>query len=148
MAVGVLTRAIGIVQAGQRVRALEFPPAVVASVILAFGMALLGAWVSNRAEEGVLQREASETVLAMDSFIKPLVQDLAQGPVLPEAALDALSAMVRKRRLERMLRPSRYGCPMVRSRTATDRSRSGGLIRCSTICVGRSMDRLSPSSMI
>jgi signal transduction histidine kinase len=99
MAVGVPARAIGIEQAGRRVRALEFPPAVVASVMLAFSMALLGAWVSNRAEEGVLQRQASETVLAMDSFIKPLVQDLAQGPVLPDAALDALSAMVRKKAL-------------------------------------------------
>jgi phage-related tail protein len=93
MVVGALTPAIGIVQAGQRVRALEFPPAVVASVILAFGMALLGAWVGNRMEEGVLQREASETVLAMDGFIKPLVQDLAQGPVLPDTALNALTAM-------------------------------------------------------
>ena len=99
MVVGVLTRAIGIVQAGQRVRALEFPPAVVASVILAFGMALLGAWVGNRMEEGVLQREASETVLAMDSFIKPLVQDLAQGPMLPDAALNALTAMVKGKAL-------------------------------------------------
>ena len=94
MVVGALTPAIGIVQAGQRVRALEFPPAVVASVILAFGMALLGAWVGNRMEEGVLQREASETVLAMDGFIKPLVQDLAQGPVLPDTALNALTAML------------------------------------------------------
>ena len=96
---GVLTRAVGIVHAGQRIRALEFPPAVVASVILAFGMALLGAWVGNRMEEGVLQREASETVLAMDSFIKPLVQDLAQGPKLPDAAIDSLSAMVKRKAL-------------------------------------------------
>src|SRR3954464_927549 len=99
MTVGVLTRAIGIVQARPWFRVLEFPPAVVASVILAFGMALLGAWVSNRAEDGVLQHEASETVLAMDNFIKPLVQDLAQGPMLPDAALEALSAMVRKKAL-------------------------------------------------
>ena len=99
MVAGVLTRAVGIVHAGQRIRALEFPPAVVASVILAFGMALLGAWVGNRMEEGVLQREASETVLAMDSFIKPLVQDLAQGAILPDAAVNALTAVMKEKAL-------------------------------------------------
>jgi signal transduction histidine kinase len=75
-------------------RVLELQPTIVASVILMCGMAVIGVWVGNRMQEGILQRAASETVLNMDSFIKPLVQSLAREATLPEAAQEALSAIL------------------------------------------------------
>ena len=75
-------------------RFTEFRSAIVASVILIFTMTIMCTWVSRRMEDGLLQREANEAVLLMDSIIKPLVQDLAQEPTLPRAARDALTAVL------------------------------------------------------
>jgi signal transduction histidine kinase len=94
MKTGPLTWAVAVTHARHRCRALVFQPAIVAAVVLACGMAVIGAWVGSRMEDGVLQRVASETVLNMDSVIKPLVQDLAQGPTLPETVREALSAVL------------------------------------------------------
>jgi signal transduction histidine kinase len=101
MIVGLLTRVIEVVYSRQRSGALEFQPAIVAFAIFACGMALIGAWVGSRMAEGILQRRASETVLNMDSFIKPLVQDLAHEPTLPPAAQEALSAVLMGKTLGR-----------------------------------------------
>ena len=75
-------------------RVREVPPIVVVTMILACGMALLGAWVGGRMEEGILQRAASKTVLNMDSFIKPLVQGMAVNTALSESARSALAAVL------------------------------------------------------
>jgi signal transduction histidine kinase len=74
---------------------------VLASIVLACGMALIGTWIGGRMEDGVLHREASDTVLNMDSLIKPLVQDLAHGPTLSAAAQEALSAVLTEKALGR-----------------------------------------------
>ena len=101
MRMGLLTRAAVATHAKHWTRALEFQPTIIASVVLVCGMAVIGAWVGSRMEEGVLQRAASETVLNMDNFIKPLVQSLAQESTLPKAAQDALSAVLMGKALGR-----------------------------------------------
>ena len=73
---------------------LEFRFAIVASVALVCVMAFLCTWISRHMVEGVLHRSASETVLNIDSVIKPLVQSLAREPTLPREAQDALSAVL------------------------------------------------------
>src|SRR5215472_7672518 len=82
-------------------RVREIPPMVVVSTILACGMVLLGAWVGGRMEEGILQRAAGKTVLNMDSFIKPLVQGLADDAVLSDSARASLSAILNRNVLGR-----------------------------------------------
>jgi len=64
-------------------------------------MAVIGAWVGTRMEDGVLQRAASDAVLNMDHFITPLVQDLAEGPTLPETVQQSLAAVLTGKSLGR-----------------------------------------------
>jgi len=78
------------------IRVREVPPIVVISVTLACGMALLGIWIGGRMEEGILQRAASKTVLNMDSFIKPIVQGMAERPILSDNARSALTAVLNR----------------------------------------------------
>jgi signal transduction histidine kinase len=76
-------------------------PALIASVVLIFAMAILGRWADHRVQEGALQRAASETVLDMDNYIKPLVQGLAQDSTLSAAAQGALSVVLGRKVLGR-----------------------------------------------
>jgi signal transduction histidine kinase len=84
---------------GRRFSASEFQPTILVAVVLTLGMAVIGVWIGGRAEDGILQRAASETVLNMDSIIKPLVQDLADHATLPPTAKEALSAVLMDRAL-------------------------------------------------
>ena len=51
--------------------------ALASSVILILGMIVMGIWVANKIQAGVTQNSASATALYMDSFIAPIVQELA-----------------------------------------------------------------------
>jgi signal transduction histidine kinase len=65
-----------------------------AAVFLA-GMAIIGTWMAGRIEAGVVHNTATSTALYFESFIAPLVQDLANGDELPatqQAVLDKLIA--------------------------------------------------------
>jgi signal transduction histidine kinase len=59
-------------------------------VILAIGMAGIGAWVSRQIADGVIHRTASTTALYVDSLIAPSLQDLANAKTLSPAAVDRL----------------------------------------------------------
>jgi len=66
-------------------------------VILVAGMLIIGAWVEQQIEDGVVQREAATTALYVDSFIAPNLQELAAGQTLEtrhQASLDRLLAML------------------------------------------------------
>src|SRR4051812_33771998 len=91
---GLLSRLIRLAHLQNHNRMTEFHPMIGAAVILICGMAALSTWVGNRMEEGILQRAASETVLNMDSLIKPLLQNLAYEPSLPPTAQGALAAVL------------------------------------------------------
>jgi signal transduction histidine kinase len=74
-------------------RIVRIGPAIIASVVLICGMAALAIWAGARVQEGVLQRAASETVLDMDNYIKPMLQELARSDTLSGTAHEALSLM-------------------------------------------------------
>ncbi|MEA2847716.1 MAG: hypothetical protein QOG78_2997, partial [Rhodospirillaceae bacterium] len=112
MKAGRLTLAAAMTHAKQRCCSFAFQPTIIASVLLACGMAVIGAWVGTRMEDGVLQRAASDAVLNMDNFIKPLVQDLARGPYLPEAAQEALSAVLTGKTLGRNVAAIKIWSPL------------------------------------
>ena len=49
------------------------------SVVLVVGMATIGFWVTQRIEGGVVRNTAASTALYMESFVAPLVRDLARA---------------------------------------------------------------------
>ena len=59
-------------------------------VILVLGMAVVGAWVSQQIENGVIHRTAANTALYVDSLIAPPLHDLAANEWLSEAAIREL----------------------------------------------------------
>jgi len=64
-----------------------------AAVFIA-GMAIVGAWTSGRIESGVTQNTAISTALYFESFIAPVVQDLASSDVLPPAKQELLGRLI------------------------------------------------------
>src|SRR5829696_9743622 len=59
-------------------------------VILAIGMAGIGAWVTRQIEEGVVDRTAATTALYVDSLVAPSLQDLAAADTLSLEDIDHL----------------------------------------------------------
>jgi len=101
MRAGLLTWAAAITLARDRFYSFALQPIIIASVVLTCGMTMIGVWIGTRVEDGVLQHAAGEAVLNMDHFIKPLIQDLARDAKLPEAAQQALSAVLTGKTLGR-----------------------------------------------
>jgi len=101
MRAGLLSRVIRIGLQRYRNWTFEFQATLVAAAVLIGGMAAIGGLVGKRLEEGIMQSAASETVLNMDNFIKPLVQDIAHQMTLPKAAQEALTAVLLGRTLGR-----------------------------------------------
>jgi hypothetical protein len=64
-----------------------------AAVFLA-GMSIVGAWTSSRIESGVTQNSAASTALYFESFIAPIVQDLAVADTLPPAKHELLARLI------------------------------------------------------
>ena len=56
--------------------------AMAASAVVVCGMLVIGSWVSDRIEAGVVHRAAAATALYMDSYVEPRVQELAQRGTL------------------------------------------------------------------
>jgi signal transduction histidine kinase len=59
-------------------------------IILAAGMAGIGAWVSRQIADGVVHRTASTTALYVDSLIAPSLQDLTSADTLSVDDVDRL----------------------------------------------------------
>lgn len=64
-----------------------------AAVFIA-GMAIVGAWTSGRIESGVTQNTAVSTALYFESFVAPIIQDLAAADVLPPAKQELLGKLI------------------------------------------------------
>lgn len=52
---------------------------IAGSIVLVVGMAIIGFWVTQQIEGGVTRNTAASTALYMESFVAPLVQDLAEA---------------------------------------------------------------------
>jgi signal transduction histidine kinase len=63
-------------------------------VILIVGMALIGVWVEQQIEEGVVHRSAATTALYVDSFITPNLQELATGETISPMHQQALERLL------------------------------------------------------
>lgn len=64
-----------------------------AAVFLA-GMSIVGAWTSGRIESSVTQNSAVSTALYFESFIAPIIQDLAVADTLPAAKHELLARLI------------------------------------------------------
>lgn len=62
-----------------------------AAIVVLFGMAAIGFWVSSRIEDAVTHNAAAATALYVDSIIAPLTQELAKSDTLGEGARLALN---------------------------------------------------------
>ena len=86
-------RAAGRLRAYWTTRSLAQQFAAVAAAVLIAGMLTIGSWVSDRIKQGIMHNSAASGALLMDSYLAPLVQELAAGPeISPEnrKALDGL----------------------------------------------------------
>jgi signal transduction histidine kinase len=66
---------------------------IASSVIIGLGMALLGLWVADRIERGVIQHASANAALHLDGFVEPQLQALAADRELPETARSALATL-------------------------------------------------------
>jgi signal transduction histidine kinase len=68
---------------------------VAGAIVLFTGLGVLGSWVSQRIEQGVLQVAAQSKVIAMESVLEPLVQELATAPRLSDQSLSKIDSLLR-----------------------------------------------------
>jgi hypothetical protein len=54
------------------------------STVLVIGMVAIGLWVTNRIEEAVTQNTGASSALYVDSFVTPLIQELARTDIISE----------------------------------------------------------------
>ncbi|MDJ0741085.1 MAG: sensor histidine kinase [Gammaproteobacteria bacterium] len=67
------------VRAAWHRRSLAAQFVITGSVVLLVGMAIMGFWVTQRIEDDVVRNTAASTALYMESFVAPLVQELARS---------------------------------------------------------------------
>ncbi len=79
--------------------ALDVQFAVVASVVVAVFMTLLGAWVSDRIVKGVVENSAATAALYLHGLVEPHVQELADRRTLSPATLERIDALFEKQRM-------------------------------------------------
>jgi hypothetical protein len=78
--------------------------ALAAAAIVGVSMLLLGQWLANRIESGVVQAEAAAAALYTDGFIEPHVQELTHG-----TSISPRKAQL----LDELLSPKTIGKPIV-----------------------------------
>ncbi|MEH6469709.1 MAG: ATP-binding protein [Halopseudomonas sp.] len=74
---------------------------ITGSVVLLIGMAIIGVWVTERIEEGVTRNTAASTALYMESFVAPLVGELAVQDTLSAEKRLALDELLKNNELGR-----------------------------------------------
>ncbi|RRJ83322.1 sensor histidine kinase [Aestuariirhabdus litorea] len=69
------------------------------AVVLLVGMLLIGIWVGEQIEKGVVNNSAASTALFMRSFIEPVVQELGEQDSLNPASIEQLSELLNRAEL-------------------------------------------------
>src|SRR5690242_17055562 len=67
---------------------------VVAILPIGLNLLIMGNWVSDQVTDRVVNQEAAATALYVDSFIEPLLQDLARSDHLSPSSLTALKTLL------------------------------------------------------
>ena len=75
---------------------LVYKFAIAGSLVMLAGMMILGLWISDRIKESVTENTGAATALYMDSFVAPLVQELARGKKLSRRNRRALDRLLSK----------------------------------------------------
>ena len=68
--------------------------ALVGSLVMLAGMAVIGHWVADEIEKGVVRNSAISSAVYMESFIAPLSQELAEKRALSPATIDRLNQLL------------------------------------------------------
>ena len=76
---------------------------IAGSVVLVVGMAILGYWVTQRIEDGVTRNTAASTALYMESFVAPLIGELAYRDDLSLKSRTALDKLLKSNELGRRI---------------------------------------------
>ncbi len=90
-----------------------------ASIAVVGCMAVLGAWVSARIEDGVLQNSAITTAFYMESLLAPLLQPLASEPKMPDSVQHALTRILTGTPLGRQIATIKIWAPPPRRPSLT-----------------------------
>lgn len=69
--------------------------ALAGTAVLCISMAVLGAWVADRIQRGVIDNTVAATAVYMHSFVEPLIQDLATSKDLSPAAIDGFRKLLK-----------------------------------------------------
>ena len=62
--------------------------------ILAVGGLVVGAWIGNTLERGIVNRTAAVTALYVESFVGPALQELPEGASLSAASVNHLDGLL------------------------------------------------------
>ena len=65
-------------------------------IVLILGMVIIGWWISQQIKNGVIDYTAATTALYVDSFVAPLVQELAEENPLPPARVANLDKLLKE----------------------------------------------------
>jgi signal transduction histidine kinase len=68
--------------------------ALTGSIVMLFGMLVIGSWVTGKIQANVTENTAQATALFMDSFISPLAQELDQNDTLSVGPIRALDEIL------------------------------------------------------
>ncbi|MEA2986145.1 MAG: hypothetical protein QOD94_2399 [Alphaproteobacteria bacterium] len=67
---------------------------LMSAAVFLIGMSIVGLWVASRIERDVTQNTAIATALYLESFVAPLVQELAHSEILPGYRQEALDNLI------------------------------------------------------
>ncbi len=71
--------------------------------MLIVGMVIMGIWVTQRIEDGVTRNTAASTALYMESFVAPLIGELAHSDILTPQTREALDDLLKDNELGRRI---------------------------------------------
>ncbi len=76
---------------------------ITGSIVLLIGMTVIGVWVTDRIEGGVTRNTAASTALYMESFVAPLLAELAHGDEISPKTHHALDTLLKDNELGRRI---------------------------------------------
>ena len=98
---------------------------LISLVILILGMLGLGSWVESEIKNGVIDHAGATTALYLDSFVAPLLQEMATGDAISPATIEKLSSLLSDTPLGQHVVSFKVWSPSGKVIYATDRQEIG-----------------------